>query len=285
MKTFFIFFFAFITLAHAEIFQYPENRVYTNVDRGMSPYQARSVYKTGTFTLTFDDGPHPTRTAKVLDVLKKHKIKATFFVLTSQVNQTNFYLIKRMLDEGHIVGSHGFNHDNSNDLTQDVWKSRVKKSLVDLASWYKKAGHEFTQIYYRFPYGAYGQRADYHHMNALQTISNELMGDNCIQFAFWDVDSSDWVKGMTAKDVAQNIRANFEGGIYLDFKKIGNEYVKVPVEIKNPIAGGVVLQHDIQEPSILGTDLFLTYAKERGLNIVRLDEVEEFRVTQSCRMK
>ena len=64
--------FLFTFTAHAytlEGFQYPEDREYTQADRGMRAYRALSLYKTGTFALTFDDGPHPTRTAKMLDVL------------------------------------------------------------------------------------------------------------------------------------------------------------------------------------------------------------------------
>lgn len=267
-----------------ELFQYPEDRDYTSVDRGMKPYRALSLYKTGTFTLTFDDGPHPTRTPQVLDILKKYGVKSTFFVLTSHINQGNFYLIKRMLDEGHIVASHGPNHDRSADLTKAEWKRQTKESFIELAKWYKLAGHEFTKFYYRFPYGDYGTRTDYHHINALKEVSQELMGENCIHMAFWDVDTSDWVPGMTGAEVAQNIIAHNEGGTYIDFKKVGNTYVKNPILLKNPPAGGVVLQHDVQEPSIKGLEIFIQYAQARGLNLPRIDEVEEFRITKQCKL-
>lgn len=264
--------------------QYPEDRDYTSQDRGMRPYRALSLYKTGTFTLTFDDGPHPDRTPRVLDTLKAYNIKATFFVLTNNINNNNFYLIKRMLDEGHIVASHGPTHDRSADLSKEEWKRQTKQSFLDLAKWYKLAGHEFTKFYYRFPYGDYGTRTDYHHINALKEISLELMGDNCIHMAFWDVDTSDWVPGMTPAEVAQNIIAHNEGGTYIDFKKQGSTYVKVPVELKNPPAGGVVLQHDVQEPSVKGLELFLKYAVERGVRLPRIDEIEEFRITKNCKL-
>lgn len=268
-----------------ELFQYPDDTyVYDRTNVGLRPWRATSLYKTGTFSLTFDDGPHPTRTALMLDVLKKHEIKGTFFVLTSQINEGNAYLIKRMLDEGHIVGSHGFNHDRSSDLTQKVWKERVTKSFTDLAHWHKVAGHEMTKFYYRFPYGNYGTRSDYHHINALRDLSRELLGDNCIHMAFWDIDTADWVPGMTPKEVAQNIIANNEGGTYIDFKLQGSTYIKVPYEIKDPPAGGIVLQHDVQGPTAQGIDLFLTYAKEKNLRIVPLDEVDEFRITKNCRL-
>lgn len=267
-----------------ELDQYPEDRTYTSSDRGMRPYLAHSLYKTGTFALTFDDGPHPERTPRVLDTLKKYNIKATFFVLTKQINESTFPLIKRMLDEGHLVGSHGPSHDRSGDLSREAWKEQTKQSFLDLAKWYKKAGHEFTKHYYRFPYGDYGTRTDYHHINVLKEISQELMGNNCIHMVFWDVDTSDWVPGMTPQEVASNIIAYNEGGTYIDFKRENGRYVKVPYTLKDPTAGGVVLQHDIQESSVQGIEIFLKYAQERGVHLPRLDEVQEFKITKDCKL-
>jgi peptidoglycan/xylan/chitin deacetylase (PgdA/CDA1 family) len=282
----YIFFICLIVLnAQAEIYeldQYPEDRNYTSSDRGLRPYRALSLYKTGTFTLTFDDGPHPIRTPKILDILKVRDIKATFFVLTSKVNNETFPIIKRMLDEGHLVASHGPSHDRSGDLTLEEWKRQTKQSFIDLSKWYKLAGHEFNKFYYRFPFGDYGTRNDYHHINALREVSQELMGDNCIHMAFWDVDTSDWVPGMTGKEISQNIISHNEGGIYIDFKKVGSTYVKNPIQLKNPTAGGVILQHDIHEASVMGLDLFLEYADSQALRLPRIDEVEEFRITKNC---
>jgi peptidoglycan/xylan/chitin deacetylase (PgdA/CDA1 family) len=282
----YIFFICLIVLnAQAEIYefdQYPEDRNYTASDRGIRPYRALSLYKTGTFTLTFDDGPHPTRTPKILDILKVRQIKATFFVLTSKVNNETFPIIKRMLDEGHVVASHGPSHDRSGDLTLEEWKRQTKQSFIDLSKWYKLAGHEFNKFYYRFPFGDYGTRNDYHHINALREVSQELMGDNCIHMAFWDVDTSDWVPGMTGKEISQNIISHNEGGTYIYFKKVGDTYVKNPIQLKNPPAGGVILQHDIHEASVMGLDLFLEYAESRGLRLPRIDEIEEFRITKNC---
>lgn len=267
-----------------EWFQYPEEREYTSADRGMKPYRALSLYKSGTFTLTFDDGPHPTRTAKMLDVLKKHEVKAIFFVITSKIDETTFPLIKRMLDEGHLVGSHGFTHDRSSDMEREAWKAKVKQSFLDLAGWYKRAGHKFTKHYYRFPFGDYGSSAGYHHINVLKEISNELMGQNCIHMSFWDVDTADWVPEMTSREIANNMIAHNEGGTFIDFKKVGNSYVKNPIQLLNPPSGGVILQHDVVEASIEGTDLFIQYAKARGLLLPRIDEVEEFRITKNCNL-
>jgi peptidoglycan/xylan/chitin deacetylase (PgdA/CDA1 family) len=271
-------------------FHYPEDRTYSSTDRGYTQYGAPSLYKSGKYALTFDDGPHPVHTAKILDALKNANAKATFFILTSNVNEQTFPLVKRMLDEGHIVASHGHTHDNSNNIPKATWKARVKKSFTDVAALYKRAGHSFEKFYYRFPYAAYGQRADHHHMNTLKEISRELMGDNCIHFAFWDIDSSDWVPGMTGAEVTGNFKASNEGGKYITYKTVKNSagrttQIKVRKDITAPTSGGVVLQHDIQQSSAEATKQILDYVANNNLDIVRLDEVEEFKITKNCRMK
>lgn len=270
--------------------QYPEERTYNSNDRGYDQYGAPSLHKTGRYALTFDDGPNPVYTPKILDALKKVNAKATFFIITTNVTDQNFHLVKRMLDEGHIVASHGKNHDNSNQISKELWKARVKQSFLDLAAIYKKAGHNFSKFYYRFPYAAYGERKDHHHLNTLKEISRELMGENCIQFAFWDIDSGDWIPGMTASEVLNNFKVSNEGGTQITYKTVrtaqgGKTQIKVKKFIQEPTSGGVVLEHDIQKSSAEGIGLILDYVSKNNLEIVPLDEVEEFKITKNCRMK
>lgn len=63
--------------------------------------------------LTFDDGPYPS-SARVLDVLRDQRVKATFFLCAKNMEQDagqQYRLAKRMLDEGHSLGNHGYDHD------------------------------------------------------------------------------------------------------------------------------------------------------------------------------
>jgi len=289
MKFTFLSFLVLLTLSAKANFHYPEDRNYTSQDKGYTQYGAPSLHKTGKYALTFDDGPHPVHTEKILNHLNAAKVKATFFIITSNVTEATFPLVKRMLDEGHIVASHGRNHDNSNNIPKDVWKARVKQSFIDLATLYKRAGHSFDKFYYRFPYAAYGERKDHHHLNSLKEISNELMGENCIHFAFWDIDSGDWIPGMTPSEIAQNFRASNEGGNFITYKTVRNSagnltQIKVAKIINEPTSGGVLLQHDIQPGSIEGIKKIIDYTIANNLEIVRLDEVEEFKITKNCRM-
>jgi len=61
--------------------------------------------------LTFDDGPDPTWTPMILDILKKYNVKATFFLVGSQAEQYPD-LVKRIVAEGHLVGNHTYTHAN-----------------------------------------------------------------------------------------------------------------------------------------------------------------------------
>ena len=71
--------------------------------------ESKTVY------LTFDDGPSNYSTDKILDILKKNNIKATFFVLGSSIesNDKSTEILKRIAKEGHAIGSHGYSHNYS----------------------------------------------------------------------------------------------------------------------------------------------------------------------------
>lgn len=59
--------------------------------------------------LTFDDGPHPEQTPLLLDALQHHGVKAVFFVIGDQVKK-HPELVRRMIDEGHLLGNHTMSH-------------------------------------------------------------------------------------------------------------------------------------------------------------------------------
>lgn len=97
--------------------------------------------------LTFDDGPHPIYTRKLLDVLKKYNIKAIFFVVAQKAIQ-NPELIQRMHQEGHVIGIHHYTHKSSFLLTPMQLQQQMKKSQEILQS---IIGEPI--VFYRPPYG------------------------------------------------------------------------------------------------------------------------------------
>lgn len=86
--------------------------VWASADIGSNVY-IRTICKAEdaakTVALTFDDGPDPAMTSRVLDVLKRHDIKATFFVIGKKAID-NPEILVRMHDEGHIIGNHTAKH-------------------------------------------------------------------------------------------------------------------------------------------------------------------------------
>ena len=68
-------------------------------------------------TLTFDDGPDPKWTPKILDILKKHKVKAAFFLLGSQAENYPA-LVRRIVEEGHEIGNHTYSHPNISEISK-----------------------------------------------------------------------------------------------------------------------------------------------------------------------
>ncbi|WP_158276140.1 polysaccharide deacetylase family protein [Brumimicrobium oceani] len=86
----------------------------------------------GSVCLTFDDGPHPEITPWLLDVLKSNHIKATFFWQGRQIEK-HPELLKRALEEGHLIGHHGYNHVSGKKINWQEFKRNFEKSnaLVD----------------------------------------------------------------------------------------------------------------------------------------------------------
>lgn len=77
--------------------------------------------------LTFDDGPHPEFTSQILDILRKHSVNATFFVVGENI-ASNEDLLQRMVAEGHVVGNHTYNHLGLRHLSLDELKLQVTKT-------------------------------------------------------------------------------------------------------------------------------------------------------------
>jgi peptidoglycan/xylan/chitin deacetylase (PgdA/CDA1 family) len=67
--------------------------------------------RAGELALTFDDGPNPAWTPKLLDVLAQHNIRATFFMLGGRA-QSQVALVNRVVEAGHLIGNHSWSHPN-----------------------------------------------------------------------------------------------------------------------------------------------------------------------------
>lgn len=111
------------------------------------------VFAAGEVALTFDDGPQPVPTKKLLELLDEHGYKATFFVVGLWVRSDTYQLIQRMAESGHEIGTHTYSHDEH--LTRRGWgvdyiegQYELTHVLVELALLATSA-KDFNQLYRR----------------------------------------------------------------------------------------------------------------------------------------
>jgi peptidoglycan/xylan/chitin deacetylase (PgdA/CDA1 family) len=83
-----------------------------------------------TIALTFDDGPDPTWTPRILDILARYHVRATFFVVGSQVARYPS-LARRIVDEGDQIGVHTFSHPNLDAIP--TWRRTLEYSQTQMA--------------------------------------------------------------------------------------------------------------------------------------------------------
>ncbi len=104
--------------------------------------------------LTFDCGYENGYTGKILDILKKKKVKSIFFVTKSYIRE-NPKLVKRMKREGHLVGNHTVNHPSLPTCSV----SRIRKEIKGCASCMKKLTGYKMDRYIRPPMGEWSERS------------------------------------------------------------------------------------------------------------------------------
>ena len=144
--------------------------------------------------LTFDDGPHPVYTEELLDGLKKRKVMATFFLIGNNI-EGNEEIVKRMAEEGHLIGSHTYNHVQLNKLSESKAKEEILKGCNKI---YETTG--VCPSFVRPPFGEWKKNMDF-----------------CVTMlpVFWNVDSLDWKLQNTEKIVKRVVKDVKEGDIIL----------------------------------------------------------------------
>ena len=103
--------------------------------------------------LTFDAGYENGCTAQILDILKKQEVPAAFFLVGNYIEQ-NADLVRRMVEEGHIVANHTMHHYDMSRLTD---KTAFQKELTDLENLYRETTGQEMPKYYRPPQGLYSE--------------------------------------------------------------------------------------------------------------------------------
>jgi len=123
--------------------------------------------------LTFDDGPHPVQTSILLDILKKYKAKATFFII-GENGENHYTLLQKIYQDGHTIANHTYSHFRYKNDTRQFLEELEKAEAVLIKNNIK------SQKIVRIPYGV---------------ISIKLMSQLILRgykIAFWNKDTKDY---------------------------------------------------------------------------------------------
>lgn len=184
--------------------------------------------------LTFDAGYENGYTEAILDVLKKHQAPATFF-LVGHYLKTNPELVKRMVEEGHIVGNHTYSHP---DMTIQNFDN-FKEQLEDFEALYEEiVGGELLK-YYRPPAGKYSE-------NNLKYADS--LGYKTV---FWSLAYFDW-----------------------DNNKQPSKEEALEKVLPRTHPGAIVLLHSTSKTNAAVLDDMLTYWENEGYTLKSLEELK-----------
>ena len=161
--------------------------------------------------LTFDDGPHETATVFVLDELKKYNAKATFFCIGNNVvKYPGIY--ERILNEGHSVGNHTFNHLNG-------WKTNNAVYIDDI----EDAAKYIDSTLFRPPYGKISKfQASMINQQSLKANDQSKYKSfnqqhSTFSIIMWDVLSGDFDIKLQPKECLTNVLLNARKGSIVVF--------------------------------------------------------------------
>lgn len=151
--------------------------------------------------LTFDDGPTPW-TADILDVLQRHDVKATFFVIGSRVAERPD-LVRRMRDEGHEIGVHTFTHVNLANVPP--WRLRLELDQTQLVI---AAATGRTTNLLRPPFSSHADAIEPSDWAALDRARR-------YRVVFTDLDTEDWRKPGVAQIVSAGLPSAGAGAVVM----------------------------------------------------------------------
>lgn len=190
--------------------------------------------------LTFDEGYENGYTPVILDTLKSNGVKAAFFV-TGHYLKSQPELVKRMVDEGHIVG----NHTNTHPSLPDVSDGQIKKELQAVEKMYEDITGRKNMKYLRPPKGEYSQRT--------LALTRELGYHNI----FWSLAMVDWVP--------------MPGGPEQAYRGV----------MDNLHNGALILLHAVSKDNSIALDRIIKDTKAQGYTFKTLDDLAKERESGS----
>ncbi len=166
--------------------------------------------------ITFDDGPHPRWTAEILDVLEDRDVRATFFVVGKHVDRYP-EILRRILQEGHEVGSHTYYHTN----LLNAGEATALRELALTEAALERAA-DFSPRLFRPPRGLYSS-----------TVLEAVHGQG-YTVALWSVSSTDWM-GTSASRMVRLLGSKAQGGDVLLFHDSGDFFTAEGADRSNTV--------------------------------------------------
>ena len=193
---------------------------------------------------TFDDGPSPAITPRILDILEMYGARATFFVLGSTA-QGKEYIFERMKSLGCQIGNHSQSHRNFENMSDDEIRADFEQSQEAIRN-----ASGITPEVFRVPYGD----------NTAKIRSNIDL-----PIVYWSIDTLDWAK----KDKPNVYRSEEERN-----EAINNIHDGV-VNYVQP--GDIVLMHDLYEITVDAFEKIMCTLSDDGWEMVTVSELYEIR--------
>ncbi len=184
-----------------------ENETTQNFDTNKFIQQIENVYN-GTegkrVFLTFDDGPSEEVTLKILDILNKYNIKATFFVLGNRV-KANPEIVKRAYEEGHYIANHGYSHKYG----------KIYKSEQEVLNEYNKTEElirkaignpNYSSYLFRFPGGSKGGQYE-----DIKKKARKKLKESGIAYMDWSALTCDAEGAKSKEEILKNLKTTMNG--------------------------------------------------------------------------
>ena len=199
----------------------------------------------GKIALTFDDGPDPRATPLVLNALRERDLQATFFVVGRQVAQ-NPGLLRRIVEEGHTIGNHTYDHADMSDMSPKRMRSELRSTqeAVDDA-----LGYHHPMVLMRPPYGN-----PYFEGSQALPMFRRVVEEQGLLPVIWTVDSSDYLNGGRSEGIVQAI--------------VGADKAR-----RNEKSDEVVLLHDNHRQTARALPGIIDHYEESGRKFVDVGEL------------
>lgn len=161
---------------------------------------------TGYVYLTFDDGPSWDITPELLDLLEEKNVKATFFIVGYDEDKEE--IVKRIYEDGHTLGLHGYSHDYSEIYTS---VDRLLENYYTLQELVKETTGGYEAKLIRFPGGTSNTVSKRYCTGIMSEASVRVVEEGFIYYD-WNVDSSDAGGADTADEIYYNVILSLQAG-------------------------------------------------------------------------